>query len=286
MLLGKLTAGIATAGSPANPSLFLLHGFLGCKEDFEPLLPRLTEDFYCVAIDLPGHGTARSIRRNWSEMAEELVALQARFSPDRPSHLYGYSLGGRIALYTALHFPQSWHKVVLASASAGLADGLARAERRRRDGAIARKLRQENLDFGEFLQSWYRQDIFRGLETAVGFEAMLARRQLGDPGSLADALEDFSLGRQPYLGDLLTQSSMPLLLLAGALDPKFVGIQKQLVALYPQAELEILAGCSHNVHGQWPDRTLAAIGEWLLRTAFGNVQEDVFQGLEPDRLVD
>jgi 2-succinyl-6-hydroxy-2,4-cyclohexadiene-1-carboxylate synthase len=255
---------IKIAGSPTHPCLFLLHGFLGCKEDFAPLLPKLTEDFYCVAIDLPGHGAATGIRRNWQEMAEYLVSLQAQFSPDRPSYLYGYSWGGRIALYTALHFPSCWYKVVLASASAGLADASARAERRRGDQAIARKLRQENLDFGEFLQAWYGQKIFRGLETSGGFREMLQRRQLGDPRSLADALEDFSLGSQPYLGDLLAQSSVPLLLLAGELDPKFVRIQQQLIELQPQAQLRILAGCSHNLQEQWFDRALEEIVAWLL----------------------
>jgi 2-succinyl-6-hydroxy-2,4-cyclohexadiene-1-carboxylate synthase len=255
---------ISIAGSPAHPCLFLLHGFLGCKEDFVPLLPKLTEDFYCVAIDLPGHGAAREIRRSWPAMAEYLGSLQARFSPDHPSYLYGYSLGGRIALYTALRFPSCWHKVVLASASAGLASALARAERQRADQAIAHQLRQENLDFGEFLQAWYGQKIFRGLETAGGFREMLQRRQLGHPCSLADTLEDFSLGGQPYLGDLLAQSSMQLLLLAGERDPKFVRIQRELIELYPQARLEILAGCSHNLQEQWSDRALAEIVAWLL----------------------
>ncbi len=255
---------ISITGSPANPCLFLLHGFLGCKEDFEPLLPKLTENFCCVAIDLPGHGAATEIRRSWPAMAEYLGSLQARFSPDRPSYLYGYSLGGRIALYAALHFPNSWHKVVLASASAGLAEASARAERRRSDEAIARQLRQENLDFGEFLQAWYRQKIFRGLENSGGFREMLQRRQIGNPRSLATALEDFSLGSQPYLGDLLAQSSMQLLLLAGELDPKFVRVQKQLIALYPPARLEILAGCNHNLQAQWPDRVLVEIVAWLL----------------------
>jgi 2-succinyl-6-hydroxy-2,4-cyclohexadiene-1-carboxylate synthase len=255
---------IKIAGSPTNPCLFLLHGFLGCKEDFAALLPKLTEDFYCVAIDLPGHGAATGIRRNWPAMAKYLVSLQAGFSPDQPSHLYGYSWGGRIALYTALHFPSCWHKVVLASASAGLSSASARAERRRSDQEIARQLRQEGLDFGEFLQAWYRQKIFRGLETSGGFQEMLQRRQLGHPRSLADALEDFSLGSQPYLGDLLTKSSIQLLLLAGELDPKFVSIQKQLSELYPPAQLKILAGCSHNLQEQWPDRALAEIVAWLL----------------------
>jgi 2-succinyl-6-hydroxy-2,4-cyclohexadiene-1-carboxylate synthase len=252
------------AGSPHNPCLFMLHGFMGCKEDFEFLLPRLSRHFYCVAIDLPYHGEAVAIHWGWSEMAEYLVATQARFSPNRPSYLYGYSLGGRIALYTALNFPQSWAGVVLESASAGLVDPIEQEERQQRDGSIARKLRQKNLDFEEFLRSWYQQQIFQGLNDSVGFEEMLKRRQLGNPQALADALETFSLGRQPFLGNLLAQSSLPLLLLAGELDPKFVQIQKQMAVLCPTAQVEILAECSHNLQFQQPDLLSAIVYEWLL----------------------
>jgi 2-succinyl-6-hydroxy-2,4-cyclohexadiene-1-carboxylate synthase len=242
----------------------MLHGFMGCKEDYESLLPRLSRHFYCVAIDLPSHGKAAAIRWGWSEMAEYLVATQALFSPKQPSYLYGYSLGGRIALYTALHFPQNWAGVILESASAGLADPIEQAERQRRDRAIARKLRQKSLDFAEFLRSWYQQQIFQGLENSAGFEEMLKRRQLGNPPALADALETFSLGSQPFLGNFLAQSSLPLLLLAGELDLKFVQIQKQLAALYPMAQVEILAGCSHNIQSQQPDRLSEIICTWLL----------------------
>jgi 2-succinyl-6-hydroxy-2,4-cyclohexadiene-1-carboxylate synthase len=251
-------------GLPQNPCLLMLHGFMGCKEDFESLLPRLSQHFYCVAIDLPGHGEATAIHWGWPEMAQYLVIAQAHFSPDRPSYLYGYSLGSRIALYTALHFPQSWQQVVLASANVGLANEIDRVDRQRQDGAISRKLRQENLDFGEFLQSWYRQKIFRGLESAIGFQEMLQRRQRCNPRALADALETFSLGSQPYLGDLLTSSYFPLLLLAGELDPKFVQIQKQMAALCPMAQVKILAGCSHNLQAQGPERFLDVICDWLL----------------------
>jgi 2-succinyl-6-hydroxy-2,4-cyclohexadiene-1-carboxylate synthase len=252
-----------TAGDPNRPCLLLLHGFLGCKEDFLPLLPQLAENFYCIAIDLPGHGALVGQRRSWLELAQELVGMRDRYGANQPSYLYGYSLGGRIALYAALHFPGVWCKVVLASASAGLAAEAVRQERWRRDGAIARKLRRTDLNFEEFLRAWYAQDIFQGLEAWDGFGEMLDRRKTGDPRSLADALEDFSLGHQPYLGKLLAQSSLPILLLAGELDFKFLEIQRQLLTLCPWAKLQIFPSCSHNLQAQNSAGVVEAIAPWL-----------------------
>lgn len=45
-----------TWGNPQNPPILALHGWLDNANSFAPLAPYLQNDFYLIAVDLPGHG--------------------------------------------------------------------------------------------------------------------------------------------------------------------------------------------------------------------------------------
>jgi len=44
------------AGSPANPTILLLHGFPTSSHMFRSLIPALADEFHLVAPDYPGYG--------------------------------------------------------------------------------------------------------------------------------------------------------------------------------------------------------------------------------------
>jgi 2-succinyl-6-hydroxy-2,4-cyclohexadiene-1-carboxylate synthase len=240
-----------------------LHGFMGSSDDFAPLLTQLSKHFHCVCVDLPGHGQTASSDENISSIARRLVDLLESLPIDRLCYLFGYSLGGRIALYLALHYPQYWSKVVLESASVGLATLAAQQERQRQEQAIARKLRQPNLDFAEFIDHWYQQPVFQGINAQPNFPALIAQRRQNQPLALAQSLENAGLGSQPYLGQLLSNNQIPLLLMVGANDNKFVVINQAMAASCPAAELLIVPHCSHNIHWQQPQLWSQTLQAWL-----------------------
>jgi 2-succinyl-6-hydroxy-2,4-cyclohexadiene-1-carboxylate synthase len=236
---------------------------MGSCQDFEPLLAQLAEKFHCICVDLPGHGQTIATDDDIPGTAQCLVELLESLASDRPCHLFGYSLGGRIALYLALHYPQYWRKVVLESASAGLATLAAQQERQLQDQAIARKLRQPHLDFAEFVDNWYQQPVFQGINAHPNFSALIAQRLQNKPIALAQSLENAGLGSQPYLGQLLSNSQIPLLLMAGANDVKFVAINQAMAASCPTAELLIVPNCSHNIHWQHPQLWSQTLQAWF-----------------------
>ena len=43
-------------GKPENPALVFLHGFLGNVNDWDETIQHLKDDYYCICLDLPGHG--------------------------------------------------------------------------------------------------------------------------------------------------------------------------------------------------------------------------------------
>jgi 2-succinyl-6-hydroxy-2,4-cyclohexadiene-1-carboxylate synthase len=76
-------------------------------------------------------------------------------------------------------------------------------------------------------------------------------------------LENAGLGSQPYLGQLLSNNQIPLLLMVGANDDKFVAINQTMAASCPAAELFIVTHCSHNIHWQQPQQWSQTLQAWF-----------------------
>jgi pimeloyl-ACP methyl ester carboxylesterase len=97
--------------------LILLHGGLGSGEMFGPILPALTERHQVIAPDLQGHGRTADIDRpiDIRFMADDIAALIDRLGLDQPE-VVGYSLGGGVALQTAVRYPAKVRRLVAASA--------------------------------------------------------------------------------------------------------------------------------------------------------------------------
>jgi pimeloyl-ACP methyl ester carboxylesterase len=101
----------------AGRPMILLHGGLGSGEMFGPTLPALAERHQVIAVDLQGHGRTADIDRplDIRLMAEDIAALIDHLGLDRPD-LVGYSLGGGVALQTAVKYPAKVGRLVVASA--------------------------------------------------------------------------------------------------------------------------------------------------------------------------
>jgi pimeloyl-ACP methyl ester carboxylesterase len=99
--------------------LILLHGGLGSSEMFGPTLPALAEQHQVIAVDLQGHGRTADIDRpiDIRLMADDIGALIDHLKLDRPD-VVGYSLGGGVALFTAVKYPDKVRRLVAASAHA------------------------------------------------------------------------------------------------------------------------------------------------------------------------
>src|SRR5438876_1738414 len=102
----------------AGRPLILLHGGLGSNEMFGPVLPQLSEHHQVIAPDLQGHGRTADIDRpiDVRLMADDIAALIDHLGLDRPD-VVGYSLGGGVALQTAVKYPAKVGRLVAASAN-------------------------------------------------------------------------------------------------------------------------------------------------------------------------
>jgi 2-succinyl-6-hydroxy-2,4-cyclohexadiene-1-carboxylate synthase len=241
-------------GNAALPPLLLLHGWMGNCEDYTEIVELLKSRFYCIAIDLPGHGKTEvigsDIAYDFVNTAMGMIELLNSLGIEQCS-IAGYSFGGRLALYLALEFPDRFDRVMLESTSPGLETEIDRQARIIQDWQIIDRLETDN--FADFVRHWYRQPIFRGIDLHPGFKDLIQRRiETNQPDHLIKSLEYAGLGMQPYLGDRLKVHTQPILLIVGALDLKFVAIAQSIQQKSPIVTVKIIPNCSHNIHFQQP----------------------------------
>src|SRR3954465_8826740 len=96
--------------------LVLLHGGLGAGEMFGTIMPSLSATRRVIAVDLQAHGGTADVDRPLrpQTMADDVAALIEHLDLPR-ADVMGYSLGGIVALRTAIQHPARVRRLVLVS---------------------------------------------------------------------------------------------------------------------------------------------------------------------------
>ena len=241
-----------TVGERHKPAIVLLHGFMGFGHDWHQLSERyLAQDFFCVMPTLPGHAQHPPPEPlNFDVVVDGLHLYLCQLDLDR-INLVGYSLGGRLALFFALKYPSFVSRLALEGASPGLADQLARLARSAQDDERAIQLVNDGID--AFVDKWYQMDIFSSLRQRPGLLAeMIRRRKRNNATWASTVIRQLSPGRQPPLWARLGELPMEVLLLAGALDQKYVTISREMAKYIPNVRTKVIAAAGHNIHLEQP----------------------------------
>jgi 2-succinyl-6-hydroxy-2,4-cyclohexadiene-1-carboxylate synthase len=242
-----------------GPPLLLLHGFTGSGQSWAAQTAVFSHHFRTITIDLLGHGRtdspANPDRYQMEQAAADIIAILEKQKVDgkrQKFHLLGYSMGGRLALYLALNYPEWFCSLVLESASPGLDTAVKRAERTKQDNDLADWIEANGIE--AFVNRWEQLPLWAS-QSQLTQETRLALRQQrlqNNPAGLANSLRGMGTGRQPSLWPYLPQLNLPVLLLAGALDLKFIAINQQMAAQIPQSQLHIIPGAGHTIHLERP----------------------------------
>lgn len=253
---------LADEGQGDSPPVVLIHGFTGSKETWAPLRCRLSARYRVLAIDLPGHGGSDPMPGGFAAAVEAIAALLDTARAGAVA-LAGYSLGGRLALALALARPDRIARLLLESASPGIAADAEREARRREDDALAKRIEREGIE--AFVGRWERLALFATLRTfSAAKQSELRRQRLGcSAAGLASSLRSVGVGRQPWLGDRLGELAMPVTIVAGAEDTKYRAIAASMAAGIAGARLEIVAGAGHVPHLERSEEFEAVIDRFL-----------------------
>ena len=93
--------------------LVILHGLFGNLDNWSTIARRWAEDYRVILVDLRNHGRSpHADEMTYPLMAEDLAAFLEEQGVDR-CHLLGHSMGGKVAMQTALSYPTLVEKLVV-----------------------------------------------------------------------------------------------------------------------------------------------------------------------------
>lgn len=238
------------SGSP----VVLVHGFTQTAGSWGAVGSALAPLHRLVGIDAPGHGGSGDIRADLESGAD----LMAEAAPE-PAAWMGYSMGGRYCLHVALQRPDTVTRLVLVSATGGIDSPEERGQRRAGDDALARRIESDGVE--PFLRDWLAQPLFAGLAPDG---AEMDSRLGNTPAGLASSLRLAGAGTQNPLWERVAALEMPVLIVAGEHDTKYVALGERLLgAIGANAGMSVIPGAGHACHLEKPDDFLAQVIPFL-----------------------
>ncbi|NRD73985.1 alpha/beta fold hydrolase [Shewanella sp. VB17] len=97
-----------------GPVVILIHGLFGNLDNLNNLSKHLEQDYRVIRLDVPNHGLSPHWSvMNYPALAAAIIELMDRLSIEQ-AHVVGHSMGGKIAMATALSFPQRVTSVIAA----------------------------------------------------------------------------------------------------------------------------------------------------------------------------
>ncbi|WP_082233531.1 2-succinyl-6-hydroxy-2,4-cyclohexadiene-1-carboxylate synthase [Halobacillus massiliensis] len=251
-------------GGEGIPLVFL-HGFTGSADTFNESISLFSRTWRTIKVDMPGHrktGELGEIRMK--EFCEDLHHILKEMSLNK-IHLIGYSMGGRSALSFAAYYPEMIDKLVLESASPGLANVGEQLERQKKDQHLIEKLMAQGLE--NFVNMWERIPLFdtqKMLRKEVRDRIRKERMSHTSKG-LAESLAGMGTGRQPSWWEKLPELSHDVLLVAGMEDYKFIKLNEKMEKLLPHARFHKIPDAGHAVHVEKPEFFAEIVEEFMLQ---------------------
>lgn len=222
-------------------TIVFLHGFTGSSRDFLAIPDSIISNYRCLIPDLPGHGQTQVLETEISfNAAGKITLLKEWLSSLRQSkfHLFGYSMGGRLALQFAVKNSHQLHSLILVSTTAGIDEEVIRIARVKADNELAEKILDSNPK--DFLTAWLAQPLFKEIADSQDITKEVVRRLPLQPSGLAYSLKYFGSGVMPPVWHQLTNIKIPTLVIAGCKDQKYLALASKLVDLIENSTLKVL----------------------------------------------
>lgn len=212
-------------------SLLLLHGAIGAADQLQPLKQHLSSSYEVHTLNFYGHGGPAAAEANENEkvFSIEGFAMQAASflagSGINEVNIFGYSMGGYVAMYMARHLNVNIKKIITLGTKFHWDEAVAEKE--------CKMLRPEVIEqkLPAFAQSLAQRHGTTEWKTVLNKTAEMLQ-QMGK--------------RNPLQPDDYTRIALPSLIMLGDRD-KMVGRDETIATFQslPNAQLAILPGTPH-----------------------------------------
>lgn len=237
------------------PYLLMLHGFMGNSHVFDPLMEELKSFCNPITIDLAGHGQTQSPTDpdfyTADRQVHQIMSIISRLNFEN-LYLYGYSMGGRLAFQILASHSKLFSAAFIESSHCGIQSDEERLSRQILD---EKRAQQIESGFENFIEDWSNLPLFQ--HTPKNLKAVyenIMKQQ--NPEQLAASLRGFGAGIMPEICDQISNLNLPLTLIAGELDHKYVTLMTKLSSQFKSADLHIAEKAGHRVHTDQPKKLI------------------------------
>lgn len=257
--------------------IVFLHGLFGRGKNFATVAKALTPEFSSLLVDLPNHGdSAWTEDFSYVDIADAVAAHIAEVTApeERPVHLVGHSLGGKVAMVLALRHPELVDRLVvvdIAPSGGGdvgtfnhLLSSLAELDL----GAVVSRTEADQALQASIPDPVVRGFLLQNLRPSPDGYAWqpnltLLRASLPTIGGFPDATELTSRAGGSATFD------RPVLWMAGAESDYIDRAQLPLMrSFFPRTTLLTVKGSGHWVHSEKPEAFVTAVRTFLERPEY------------------
>ena len=221
-----------------SPGVLFLHGLGSCGEDWGLQIPIISERYWLLMLDLPGHGRS-SKPAGWlsiEDMAFQ-VAFLVKEQAKSPVHVVGLSLGGAVAMQLALDYPETVRSLTLVNTFARLHSGS--------NGFFRKLVRLSFVALGRMdrVGEWVAAGLFPEPDQELLRQAAAERIASNPRGAYLRAI--WAAARFD-IRDRLNEIDTPVLVVAGELDKTVsMDAKKELASHIPGAHLVVIPDSGH-----------------------------------------
>ena len=240
----------------AGPALLLLAGQCCDHREWERVAQDFARDFQVITWDCRGTGQSdqpAAPAYSTRGFAADAIAVLDDLAVER-AHVYGVSMGGRVAQWLAVDYAHRLGALVLGATTPGNAHGV------RRSAAMDKALRSTDVAAlleTSFTPAWIAANRPLAEEIAVMWAAPL-------PAHARRLHYQASEGHDAW--DALPGISKPVLVIHGSDDEVNLPENARLLAQrIPGAELCILPGARHGYFEEMREASFAVVRDFLLR---------------------
>ena len=233
-------------GSPNNAPLIILHGFFASYRNWRQVAEKLAANFHVYALDMRNHGVSpHHPIMDYPAMAADLLQFMDAQGLTTAS-LLGHSMGGKVAMWFALNHPERMDKLIVADIAPvsykHCFNNLIQALKALPLHEISNRKQAELLLAADIPELGYRQFLLQNLVLKDGvycWRIDLDIFLLMAPNIIAfPDVENIT----PFTGKTL--------FLAGE-DSGYVKAD-DVITLFPDATLSVIANAGHWLHVQQP----------------------------------
>ncbi len=259
--------------SGAGHSLLFLHGFTGHSAAYPDFLRQMEGYFRIISLDLPGHGNTTlptALNASFLQIADDIAEI-VRTRMQSSAHCVGYSMGGRLVLAMACRHSELVKTSCLISASPGIANSDSRRLRLAYDSDLASYM--VGVPMAAFLDYWRRLPLFANGQSATSRNGLDQIDLRSRPLNVARSLSILGTGAQPSFWECLPVLNLPVQLICGSKDTRYVQLALEMQCRLPICRVELIPGAGHRAQVDRPREVSRKIIEFITQHRSERIQE-------------